>query len=79
MRSGYRFLLLTAKYVELMEKLTAAVSYFIKPLPACNLPVGMNRGTLKLLVNLQLMAAVLSEGLCNHWDLTAPRSHSWRR
>lgn len=58
MRSGYRFLLLTAKYVELMEELTAAVSYFIKPLPACNLLVGMNQGTLKLL-NLQLMAAVL--------------------
>ena len=42
MRSGYRFLLLTAKYVELMEKLTAAVSYFIKLLPACNLLVRMN-------------------------------------
>lgn len=69
--------MLTAKYVELMEKLTAAVSYFIKPLPAYNLPVGMNRGTLKLLVNLQLMAAVLSESVCNHWDLAAPRSHSW--
>lgn len=55
MRSGYRFLLLTAKYVELMEKLTAAVSYFIKLLPACNLLVGMNQGILKLLVNLQLM------------------------
>lgn len=71
MRSAYRFLLLTAKYVELMEKLTAAVSYFIKPLPACNLLVGMNRGTLKLLVNLQLMTAVSLEGVCNCWDFAA--------
>lgn len=66
MRSGYWFLLLTAKYVELMEKLTADVSYFIKPLLACNLPVGMNQGTLKLLVNLQPMTAVMSEGMFNH-------------
>lgn len=79
MRSGYRFLLLTAKYVELMEKLTAVVSYFIKPLPACNLPVGMNQGTLKLLENVQPLTAVSSEGMFNHGDLAALRSCSWGR
>lgn len=79
MRSGYWFPLLTAKYVELMEKLTAAVSYFIKLLPAGNLLVGMNQGTLKLLVNLQPMTAVLFEGMSNHRNLGALRSCSWGR
>lgn len=79
MRSGYWFPLLTAKYVELMEKLTAAVSYFIKLLPAGNLLVGMNQGTLKLLVNLQPVTAVLFEGMSNHRDLGALRSCSWGR
>lgn len=49
-----------------MEKLTAVVSYFIKPFPASNLPIGMNQGTLKLMVNVQPMTAVLSEGMFNH-------------